>query len=71
MKYKNLNVLFKDNPDSEDDIQGTHKVTFTDAVMMISGDHLVITEHNEDSTSITGRIFPLKSVDSYKAGPES
>tara|TARA_R110000803_G_C11731387_1_gene289707 strand:+ start:301 stop:516 length:216 start_codon:yes stop_codon:yes gene_type:complete len=70
MKYKNLNVLFKDNPDSEDDIQGTHKVTFTDAVMMVSGDHLVISEHNEEGTSITGRVFPLKSVDSYKAEPD-
>jgi hypothetical protein len=70
MKYKNLSVLFKDNPHSEDEFGGTHKVDFTNAVLMISGDHLIITEHVEDGSSITGKIFPLNSVDSYKAGKE-
>jgi hypothetical protein len=70
MKYKNLTVLFKDNPHSEDEFSGTHKVDFKNAVMMISGNHLVITEHNEDSTAITGKVFSLDSVESYKAGKE-
>lgn len=70
MKYKNLTVLFKDDPNCEDDICGTHKVEFKNAVLMLSGDHLIITEHDDDGSSITGRVFPLKMVDSYKAGKE-
>ena len=69
MKYKNLTVLFKDDPNCEDDICGTHKVEFRDAVLVLSGDHLIITEHNKDG-SIIGRVFPLKMVDSYKTGKE-
>jgi hypothetical protein len=70
MKYKNLSVLFKDNPHSEDEFGGTHKVGFTNAAMMVSGDYLIITEHNDDGESITGKVYPLNTVDSYKAGKE-
>lgn len=65
MKYKNLTVVFRGHPDSL-----THSEKFTDAVLMLSGDHLVITEHDEDGSSITGRVFPLTIIDSYKAGKE-
>jgi len=70
MKYKNLNVLFKDNPNSEDEFSGTHKVNFQNAMLIISGGYLVITEHTEDGSSITGKVFPLNSVESYKAVKE-
>jgi hypothetical protein len=65
MKYKNLTVVFRSHPDSL-----TYSEKFTDAVLMLSGDHLVITEHDEDGSSITGRVFPLTTIDSYKAGKE-
>jgi hypothetical protein len=71
MKYKNLTVLFKNNPNSEDEFEGgTHKVDFVNAVLMLSGDHLIITEHADDGGSITGQVFPLNTVHSYKAGKE-
>jgi hypothetical protein len=60
MKYSNLSVLFTDET----------TLTFTDAVMMLSGNNLVITEHNEAGTSMTGRVYPLSTVTSYKAGKE-
>jgi hypothetical protein len=65
MKYKNLTVNFKTHPDSL-----AHSEQFTNAVLMLSGDHLVITEHDEDGSSITGKVFPLTMIDSYKAGKE-
>jgi hypothetical protein len=71
MRYKNLIVLFKNNPNSEDGLDGgTHKVEFKDAVLMISGEYLVITEHSEDGNSITGQVFSLNTVHSYKANRE-
>ena len=71
MRYKNLTILFKNNPHSEDEFEGgTHKVEFSDAVLMISGEYLVITEHSEDGSSITGQVFKLNTVHSYKASRE-
>lgn len=71
MKYKNLTVLFKNNPHSEDEMDGgTHTIKFTDVVLMLSGDHLVLTEHAEDGQSITGKVFPLNTIHSYKAERE-
>jgi hypothetical protein len=68
MKYKNLSVLFKDNPYSEDEFGGTHLVDFKNAKLTISGDHLIITEYNEDDdSSITGKLYKLNTLDSYKA----
>lgn len=71
MKYKKLTILFKNDPYSEDGLDGgTHLVEFSDAVLMISGEYLVVTEHNEDGSSITGQVFSLKTVHSYKANRE-
>lgn len=71
MKYKNVTVLFKNDPNSEDGLDGgTHRVEFNDAVLMITGDHLVVTEHSEDGNSITGQVFSLNTVHSYKANRE-
>lgn len=71
MRYKNLTILFKNNPNSDDEFEGgTHKVDFSDAVLMIAGEHLVVTEHSEDGNSITGQVFPLNTVHSYKANKE-
>jgi hypothetical protein len=71
MKYKNVAILFKNNPNSEDGLDGgTHKVDFTNTVLMISGDNIVITQHSEDGNSITGQVFPLNTVHSYKAERE-
>jgi hypothetical protein len=68
MKYQNLTVLFKNNPNSDDGLDGgTHKLEFVNAVIMITGNHLVITEHSEDGESITGQVFGLNTVHSYKA----
>jgi hypothetical protein len=71
MKYKSLSILFKNNPNSEDGLEGgTYKVDFNDAVLMITGEHLVITEHSEDGNTITGQVFKLNTVHSYKANRE-
>ena len=65
MKYNNLSVLFGGNPDSL-----ASKVEFKNAVLIVSGNHLIITEHAEDGSSITGQVFPLDTVISYKAEKE-
>jgi len=65
MRYKKVTVVFMDDPDSL-----TYTQEFNDAVLMVAGDHLVITEHSEDGNSITGQVFPLRTVHSYKANKE-
>jgi hypothetical protein len=66
MEYKNLVVVFKDDLNCEDDVCGTHKVDYTNASIKLSSNYLIITEHSEDRVSLTGKIYPLKSVVSYK-----
>jgi hypothetical protein len=71
MRYKKLTILFKNDPNSEDGLDGgTHRLVFNNTVLMLSGEHLVVTEHSEDGDSITGQVFPLNTVHSYKAGKE-
>ena len=69
MRYTNLSVLFKDNPHSEDEFSGTHLVDFKNAELTISGNYLIITEYeeNNDDASITGKLYNLNTLDSYKA----
>jgi|TARA_R110000803_G_scaffold152217_1_gene217305 hypothetical protein len=71
MKYKNVTILFKNNLNDEDGLDsGTHKVDFNNAVLMVTGSHMVVTEHTEDGNAITGQVFKLDSVLSYKAERE-
>lgn len=65
MKYTNLTVTFMVGTDTL-----SYTEEFKNAVLMITGNHLVITEHSEDGNSITGQVFPLSTVVSYKASRE-
>lgn len=67
MVYKQIIVLFRNNPNSEDEFDGgTHSVTFNNAVLVISGDHIIITENVGDG-EVEGKIYKLNTVHSYKA----
>ena len=68
--YKELTVLFKNNPNSEDEFEGgTHKVVFNSASFSISGEYLVVDEYNDET--ITGQVFRLNTVHSYKVNLEN
>lgn len=67
MEYKIITILFKNNPNSEDGLDGgTHKVDFTNSDLTISGDNIVVRQHGDGGNTITGQIFPLNTVHSYK-----
>ena len=71
MKYKNLIILFKNNPSSFDGTDGgTYTIEFPNSVITVSGDFLIVTQHDEDGNSLTGKVFPLNIIHSYKANKE-
>lgn len=65
VKYKKLTVLFKNNPNSEDVLEGgTHKVEYNDAFIRITENHVIIEEYVDNT--ITGQVFDLNTLHSYK-----
>jgi len=64
MEYKELTILFKDNPNSDDEFGGTHKVVFSNASITITGDYCVVgVETNKKS--VVGKIYHLNTIISY------
>jgi len=70
MKYKNLTILFKNKINQDQWDGGTYTVDYSNVVISITGDHLILTEHSEDGLSITGTVLPLNTIISYKANKE-
>jgi hypothetical protein len=67
--YKKLTIIFKNDPNSMDDFDGTYSVNYEKASFQVSGDnfilHLQKEEKNGDSY-VEGHIFPLKMIKNYK-----
>lgn len=68
--YKELTIIFRNNPNSDDDFDGgTYSVTFEKAAFQISGDYMVLHQQKEDEAGngyVHGQIFPVKTIKSYK-----
>ena len=64
MKYKELTILFKDNPNSDDEFGGTHKVVFSNVSITITGDYCVVEEETSEKF-IVGNLHPLNTIISY------
>lgn len=64
----NLTVIFKDNPDSDDDFGGTHAIQYGNSTHKFTSDHMIILNHSTNGgvESVEGHVFPLKSVKSFK-----
>ena len=70
-KFKKIVLLLKDKHSQDEDIVTTIKVVHEDCAMVITGDYVIITEdcvgNKIDSpSSIKGKIYKLKEIDSYK-----
>ena len=40
--YKNLTIIFKNNPDSEDDFDGTYSVDYERASFQVTNQHFIL-----------------------------
>ena len=70
-KFKKVVLLLKDKHLLDEDIVPTIKVEHEDCAMVITGDFVIITEDHggnkiEDPSSVKGKIYELKEIDSYK-----
>jgi hypothetical protein len=70
-KFKKVVLLLKDNNEGDDDIIPTIRIVHEDCAMIITGDYVIITEEDGVNTintpsSIKGKIYNLKEIDSYK-----
>ena len=67
--YKNLTIIFKNNPDSEDDFDGTYSVDYERASFQVTNQHFILHLQKEDEGGnpfVEGNIFNIKSIKSYK-----
>jgi|LakMenE18May11ns_1017448.scaffolds.fasta_scaffold9887265_2 hypothetical protein len=68
--YKELTIIFKNNPDSDDEFDGgTYSITYEKAAFQISGDYMVLHLQKEDEYGngfVQGHVLPIKSIKSYK-----
>lgn len=63
---KKLTIIFKNNPNSNDDFDGgTYDVTYDNSSFYISGDYMVI-ESTSGENTINGNIFHIKTIKSYR-----
>jgi hypothetical protein len=61
----NITLVIKNDPNDEDGFDsGTYTVDFKNSFMTINGNSMVIETKNEDN--VIGKVFNLKSVESYK-----
>ena len=76
-KFKKIELLLKlggtktyDENDSlrDLDLQRTTKVTIEDSSLVITGNHLIISQSENDGDSIktTSKIYNLSEIDSYR-----
>lgn len=61
----NITLVIKNDPNDEDGFDsGTYTVEFKDSFMVVNGGNMIIETKNKDS--VTGQIFNLKTIKSYK-----
>jgi len=70
-KFKKVILLLKDKHTLDTDIVSTIKVEHEDCAMVVTGDFVIITEDHggnniDDPSSVKGKIYELKEIDSYK-----
>ena len=70
-KFRKVILLLKDKFSKDIDIPSSVRIEHEDCAMIITGDYVIITEdedvNNIDVTSsIKGKIYELKEIDSYK-----
>jgi hypothetical protein len=61
----NLTVVFKDDPDSDDEFGGTHVINYNDSTHKFTSEHMIILSHMPDN-SIEGQVFPIKAIKSFR-----
>ena len=69
-KFKKVVLLLKNN-NKDEDIIPTIRIEHDDCAMIITGDYVIITEDENVNTidtpsSVKGKIYELKEIDSYK-----
>jgi hypothetical protein len=60
----NINLVIKNNPDSDDFEYGTYTLEFKNCSFRVEGDYFLI--ENEEKNTKTGQVFQLKTIKSYK-----
>lgn len=66
MEYKELIIIYKNNPDSNDLLKdGTYSLKFYDCRLIIK-ENVFIVESDGDDSSTVGEVFPIKSIIKYK-----
>ena len=70
-KFRKIVLLLKSKNSSDKDITPTVRIEHYDCAMIITGDYVIITEDENVNTidtpsSIKGKIYELKEIDSYK-----
>ena len=70
-KFRKIILLLKDKNSKDKDIVPTVKIEHEDCAMIITGDYVIITEDEDVNnidvpSSIKGKIYELKEIDSYK-----
>lgn len=66
--YKKLTVIFKDSEHSDDDFSGTYDVTYDNASLKFTNEHIIINLHKEGDNGpyIEGNIFKIGLIKQYK-----
>jgi hypothetical protein len=65
MTYKEITILFKNDPNSHDVFDtGSYSVTYENVGCQINGDYFVLEVIKENE--IEGHILPLKTIINYK-----
>ena len=70
-KFRKIILLLKDKNSKDKDIIPTVRIEHEDCAMIITGDYVIITEEENDNnidvpSSIIGKIYDIKEIDSYK-----
>ena len=69
IQYKelfNISLIIKNDPYDDDGFDsGTYKIDFQNSFHFFKGDNMII-ETKEEGGGITGQVFNLKTIKSYK-----
>lgn len=66
MEYKELIIIYKNNPDSNDLLKdGTYSLKFYNCRLIIK-ENVFIVETVGENYSTIGEVFPIKSIIKYK-----
>ena len=63
-KPYDITVIFKDDPNSDEDFGGTHSITYEKSTHQFTTEHMIIFTHKDGF--VEGQVFPIKSIKSFK-----